>query len=66
MHCLQKNALTLFSVLYKHEKVCQVHGQVLAWMFIVKVTVIIIKNTYLITMVSPYPNLHSAVSQATD
>lgn len=66
MHCLQKDIPTLLSVLYKHEKADQVHCIALAWMFIVKIAAIIIKNTSLITMFSPYPNLQSAVSQATD
>lgn len=62
MHCLQKNIPALLSALCKRERADQVHCIVLDWMFIA----IIIKNTYLITVVSSYPNLPSAVSQATD
>lgn len=64
--CLQKKCPNLILSAVQHEKARQVHGQVLAWMFAVKITVIIIKNTYLVTVFSPYPDLQSAVSQATD
>lgn len=56
--------------LYPHhcinvKRLVKVHSQVLPWTCIVKITAIIIKNAYLITMFSPYPNLQSAISQAT-
>lgn len=51
----KKNVPTLLSVLYKHEKADQVHCIVLAWMFIVKITAIIIKKYISNNHVFPLP-----------